>query len=72
MNSGDVIKTLAGTSVVLPFANEHPCFGQRQGWCKNLASWRLEGDSLILHFCDACKPRITIHGNWTKLAVTLP
>jgi len=57
MKSGDKILTLAGTMATVPFANEHPCFGQRQGWCTNLASWRLEGPRLILHFCSDCKKR---------------
>lgn len=71
MKSGDKIPTLAGTMAILPYANEHPCFGQRQGWCNNKATWRMESKHLILHFCDNCKNRPdpfkeeTDH--WTKL-----
>lgn len=36
-------------------SDNQKCFGQRQGWCKNLAVWRLEGAHIILHFCDECK-----------------
>lgn len=71
MKSGDNIPTLAGTTLTLPYANEHPCFGQRQGWCNNLATWRMEGAHLLLHFCDECKARPNFfkkRGNqWIKL-----
>jgi len=71
MKSGDKIPTMAGTIAVLPFANEHPCFGQRQGWCENLATWRMENKYLILHFCDKCKQRPDLFNKatdqWIKL-----
>lgn len=70
MKSGDSIPTMAGTNAVLPYANQHPCFGQRQGWCKNFASWRMESTHLLLHFCDQCKEgkQLDFPGmTWTKL-----
>lgn len=70
MQSGDKITTLAGTKAELPYANEHPCFGQRQGWCENLATWRMESPNLILHWCDVCKLKQydgTEEAKWTKL-----
>jgi len=69
MKSGDKITTLAGTEVMLPYANEQPCFGHRQGWCNSMATWRLEGPNLLLHWCEACKPRVTIKGEWIKMDV---
>lgn len=41
----------------LPTKGNHPCFGQRQGWCNSAAIWRLEGKNVIFHFCDVCKER---------------
>src|SRR5437773_1787749 len=70
MKSGDKIQTLAGTTATVPYTNEHPCFGQRQGWCRNLATWRMEGPHLVLHFCEDCKKRPELNGpgnEWTKL-----
>jgi hypothetical protein len=69
MKSGDEIKTLAGTTVTLPLLYEHPCFGQRQGWCQNTATWRFESEHLLLHWCDQCKPRHIVQGLWTQLQV---
>jgi len=66
MKSGDLIPNLTGGRAQLPFANEHPCFGQRQGWCSNLAAWRFETPYLVLQFCDVCKPKVP-DGEWTKL-----
>jgi hypothetical protein len=66
MQSGDKIDTLAGFPVELPYAREHPCFGQRQGWCKNLATWRMEGPYLMLHWCDACKKHSRFTGAENK------
>lgn len=64
------MKTLVGTTIELPFANEHPCFGQRQDWCKNMATWRIESQYLLLHFCDECKQKPQAQfegGKWIKL-----
>ena len=72
LKSGDRIPSLAGTMVTLPYANQHPCFGQRQGFCQNLATWRMESTHLMLHFCDDCKRRPEFKGDeyqWTKLEV---
>ncbi len=66
--SGDLLKTMAGTTVRLPFALEHSCFGNRQGWCENRAKWRMETPQLLLHWCDACKLRSDFgNATWTKL-----
>jgi hypothetical protein len=67
MKSGDKIQTLSGATVLVPYAGEHPCFGQRQGWCTNQATWRFEGEHVILHFCDSCKARFTLAGTWTAM-----
>lgn len=68
MKSGDAIKTLSGETVHAPFSGEHPCFGQRQGWCQNKATWRIEGSHFLLHFCDSCKTgKVTLKGQWVKL-----
>jgi hypothetical protein len=75
LKSGDKIQTAAGTSIELPFAGEFPCFGQHQGWCANLAAWRMENQHLLLHWCDTCKPRIEGKSpgeTWTKLAPRNP
>ena len=72
IKSGDKLPTLAGTQVTLPYANQHPCFGQRQGFCQNLATWRMESKHLLLHFCNACKRRPEFKGNeyeWVKLGI---
>lgn len=55
--SGDKVSTLAGTTVELPYANEHPCFGNRQGWCANMATKRMTSKHMMLHFCDKCSTR---------------
>lgn len=67
--SGDEVETIDGTKLTMPFANEHPCFGGRQGYCKNLATWRVEGTHVLLHFCDECQKRPNVNrlGKWTKL-----
>ena len=72
INSGNKIQTFAGTSVEIPYANENICFGQRQGWCQSLATWRIVGTHIMLHFCDECKnnDKKIFQGNeykWTKL-----
>lgn len=67
MNSGDKLKTLGGSTVIVPFAGEHPCFGQRQGWCANAATWRFESEHLLLHFCEDCKARFKTAGEWTPM-----
>ncbi len=66
MKSGDEIRTVAGTMATLPYANEHPCFGRRQGWCNNLATYRLEGEHVILHFCEECKQRPEFDNPWSR------
>lgn len=72
--SGDRVTAIDGTSYEMPFAQEHPCFGQRQGWCSNLATWRVDSDYVLLHFCDSCKVRHEQRGKpfsgerWTHLA----
>jgi hypothetical protein len=48
------------STLTLPIADEQPCFGQRQGYCNNMAIWRMDGDHLSLHFCDECKNRENI------------
>ena len=37
-----------------------PCFGQRQGWCKNQSTHVLTTKNLLLHFCSECveKPSV--------------
>lgn len=68
--SGDMVATAAGTQTQLPYANEVPCFGQRQGWCESLATWRMQAKNLMLHWCEACKARGKFNGPenvWTKL-----
>ena len=75
MKAGDKIPTLAGTMATVPYANEHPCFGQRQGYCKNVAAWRMETVNLILHWCDECKTRPNVQkfdGQWTKMEERVP
>lgn len=71
LKSGDKVKTAAGVEAELPYADEHPCFGQRQGWCTNLATWRRETSHTLLHFCDECKrtkPQLSPEDStWTKL-----
>ena len=77
MKSGDKIQTMAGTTVEFPYAFEHPCFGQSQEppFCHNLATWRVEGKHLILHWCGYCKIRLDAEHKfetkggfaWTKL-----
>jgi hypothetical protein len=70
MKSGDKIKNLEGGTVTLPFKGEHPCFGQRQGFCTNMATWRMETQFLLLHFCDECKKRPQFNQGgekWTPL-----
>lgn len=76
IKSGDRVKAVDGTEYELPFANEFACFGSRQvpPWCPDhLATWRMESDQLLLHFCDACKARhcsknMPFTGEtWTKL-----
>ncbi len=43
----------------MPYKNEHPCFGQQQEWqCRNLATWRVDGQHVMLHWCDDCKKRV--------------
>lgn len=55
----------------LPYAGEHPCFGQQQEWaCTNMATWRMEGQFVMLHWCEACKTRVSPGWNdvtWTPM-----
>jgi len=71
MKSGEVVRTMDPDVVrEAPYADEHPCFGQRQGWCRNLATWRVEGNNILFHFCTSCKERPVFSGpgyKWTKL-----
>lgn len=55
--SGDYLKAVNGTYKQLPYREEIPCFGQREGHCAAMATWRVVSSALILHFCDECKAR---------------
>jgi len=67
----ETVANLYGETVKLPTAKDkHPCFGQRQGWCANTATWRVVTPYLLLHFCDECKKRPEFHkegDEWVKL-----
>ena len=60
MKSGDKIPTLAGTTVTEPYANEHPCFGERNDM-KSEVQFALEQQSVtvpscpVLMVCGTCK-----------------
>jgi len=66
---GQDIITLSGKKVKLPKANEQPCFMVRKG-CKNMATWRMDSDHFVFHFCDQCKAKDVFKDDnpiWTKL-----
>lgn len=58
--SGMMIPNGAGGHSMLPYHGEHPCFGQRQEWgCTKQAVWRMNGEHVLLHWCDDCKKLVT-------------